>query len=332
MSSDYGWIYTDSGKEMRVLGYAINAFKENDGRLFGVEQNSFTKEIESKILRDENNFTVFSHFIDSNGDEVKADPPDFCFNSSKIALELFYASDITLDNGYNIEAKSFKDRMDKLAKAYGLGVTGCKVENKGYENFVNLSRYRENLMETIKNHFIYKKVLNARLEHWNNGKDLEFSYKGFLIVDLGHLYIDSNILLDCKDKRVPHMGEKINHLRRISSYQSIYMPWRDTNIMEYFYKYACDFVIWWQPRRYNEIMFDRPEIGEIAVIDTRDKSKLDSSLEYKEFIRSCGYYDYSLIEYEYDNMVVICDRGVFDNKDSKVGKLNDCDYLDTSWF
>lgn len=297
MSSDYGWIYADSGKETRVLGYAINAFKENDGRLFGVEQNSFTKEIESKI-------------IEQNFSKLKNDPPDFYFKDSKIGLEMFYAIDIN-SNGYNPEVKCFKDRMNRV-----------KIEYKEYESLASLSRYRKNLINTIKKHFIYKNVLNTRLEHWNNGKDLEFSYKGFLVVDLGHLYVDSNTLLDCKDKCIPHMGEKINHLRRISGYQSIYMPWRDTNIMEYFYKYDCDFVIWWQPRRYDEVKIHKHNINEIAVIDTRDKSKLDSSLEYKRFIRCCDCCNYNLIKYDYDNMVVICDRGVFDNNDSEGSKLN----------
>lgn len=89
MSSDYGWLYTDSGKEARAFGYAINAFKENNGRLFGVEQNSFTKEIESQI-------------IEQNFSKLKKDPPDFYFNSSKIGLEMFYISDA------NFEAKWFK--------------------------------------------------------------------------------------------------------------------------------------------------------------------------------------------------------------------------------
>ena len=310
MYADYGWLYNDSEKEIRAIGYAMKAFKEKDCRLFGVEQNSFSKEMEHKIVREACSAIDFNNFIDSDGNEVKIDPPDFYFNNSKIALELFYASDITLDNGYNPEVISFKNRMSRI-----------KTEYKEYEKFASISRYRKNLMRTIKNHFGDKDECEPSLKHWSNRKNFEFSYKGFLIVDLGHLYVDSDTLMDCECKCIPHLGKKVNHLNRISSYQSIYMPWRDANIMEYFYKYDCDFVIWWQPRRYDEIMFDKPKIGEIAVIDTRDKSKLDSSLKYREFIRLCDFYDYSLITYDesdYDNMVVVCSRGVFDNKDSEV--------------
>lgn len=308
MSSDYGWLYTDSGKEARAFRYAINAFKENNGRLFGVEQNSFTKEIEDKIIREQNSVMDFNHSIDSDGNEVKADPPDFYFKNSKIALELFYASDLNSRN--NPEVKCFKDRINRI-----------KIEYKEYENLAGISRYRENLIKIIKRHFRDKAECEPSLQHWNNGKDLEFSYKGFLIIDLGHLYVDRNTLIDCDCKCIPHMGNKINHLDRISSYQSIYMPWRDASAMEYFYKYDCDFVIWWQPRRYDEVMFHKPSINEIAVIDTRDKSMLGNSLEYQEFIRDCSYNEYRLIKYsksDYANMVVICDRGVFDNKDSLV--------------
>lgn len=315
MSSDYGWLYNDRGKEIRAFWYAINAFKENDGRLFGVEQNSFTKEIEDKIIREQNSVMDFNHSIDSDGNEVKADPPDFYFKNSKIALELFYSSDLNSRN--NPEVRCFKDRMNRI-----------KIEYKDYENLASMPIYRKSLMGTIEKHFGGKAECEPSLERWNNGKDLEFSYKGFLVVDLGHLYVDRDTLLDCKDKCIPHMnlsnGEiKVNHLRRISSYQSIYMPWKDASIMEYFYKYDCDFVIWWQPRRYGEVRFNKPSINEIAVIDTRDKSMLGNSLEYQEFIRDsvkdCGYYEYRLIKYnesDYDNMVVACDRGVFDNKDS----------------
>lgn len=316
MSSDYGWLYTDSGKEARAFRYAINAFKENNGRLFGVEQNSFTKEIESQI-------------IEQNFSKLKKDPPDFYFNSSKIGLEMFYISDA------NFEAKWFKNRLNELDRLYKFGITCQKVEFKGYEDIVRLPIYKANLERVIKKHFRDNGVAEPSLQHWNNGKDLEFSYKGFLIIDLGHLYVDRNTLIDCDCKCIPHMGNKINHLDRISSYQSIYMPWRDASAMEYFYKYDCDFVIWWQPRRYDEVMFHKPSINEIAVIDTRDKSKLGNSLDYQEFIRDCSYNEYRLIKYsksDYANMVVICDRGVFDNKDSKVAKLDADDYNNITLF
>lgn len=229
--------------------------------------------------------------------------------------------------------------MNELDRLYKFGITCQKVEFKGYEDIVRLSIYKSNLERVIKKHFRDNGAAEPSLQHWNNGKEFEFSYKGFLIIDLGHLYVDRDTLLDCDCKCIPHMGNRINHLDRISSYQSIYMPWRDASAMEYFYKYDCDFVIWWQPRRYDEVRFHKPSINEIAVIDTRDKSVLGNSLDYQEFIRDsikdCGYYEYILIKYnesDYDNMVVVCDRGVFDNKDSKVARLDADDYINITLF
>lgn len=304
---DYGYLGYSSGKEASVLKYVIEALGKcrcKDGYI----KNDFDRTVIDGIIK--------SSYLDLS--EEKSDPPDFFFNNSNLAVDIFIVSDLTLKKGgKNIEFEQFKERINSINNSCGNNkVYFRKFEIKGFHDVASFSRYRDNLNSTINSHFKHNKEKYLNLKHWNKAGSTK--YKGFIVIDLGHLYVDS--------RYISNYSGKGSHLARLTNRRSVYYPWMDAKVMENFYKSDCDFVVWWCPRRYGVLNFYDLTFNEVNIVDCRSKHK--ECLDYEEFMSSENLYYNGLIRYsecDCNNIGLLWDGGLITEFIREGSRINDCD-------
>lgn len=304
---DFGYLGYNSGEEVNVLGHVIKALNKCKC-IDGYIKNDLDRAVIDGITT--------SSYLDLS--KEKLDPPDFFFNNSNLAVDIFIVSDLTLKNGgKNIEFEQFKDRKSSISKHCG-DTWGHfrKVEFKGFDDVASFERYMLNLNSTIENHFEHNGEKCIDLKHWNKADSTK--YKGFIVIDLGHLYIDSRL--------ISKYSGKGSHLARLTNRKSVYYPWMDAKVMENFYKSACDFVVWWCPRRYDVLSYYDFSFNEANIVDCRDKHK--ECIDYEEFISSENLYYNGLIRYsecDYNNMGLLWGGGLITEFIREGSRINDCD-------
>lgn len=313
---DFGYLGYKSGKEASVLGYVIEALNRCKCRDWYIK-NNFYKTVVDGITT--------SSYLDLS--KEKSDPPDFFFNNSNLAVDIFIASDLTLKKGgKNIEFEQFEERINSINNSCGNDkVYFRKFKLKGFHDVASFERYIWNLNNTINKHFKLSGGKNPNLKHWNKADSTK--YKGFIVIDLGHLYVDSRLISEYSGKG--------SHLTRITNRRGVYYPWMDERVMENFYKSDCDFVVWWCPRRYGVLSLYYFSFNEVNIVDCRDKHK--KCLDYKDFISSENLYYDGLISYsecDYNKMGLLWDGGLITEFIREGSRINDCDRYEIleEWF
>lgn len=264
-----------SDSEVNQLHHLHSIYQMTEPLLFN--GNSFEK----KICKCINKFNELT-----NNSGHNALPPDFYSDELNIMFDIYRVNDSEIKKSYNptaiAERKMEQEVRDSwIAEVCPQAVDNliCIDENWGSDKIHKMQYYIKNIKRVANDHLSSSVHPNKIKDIWMH-EHPNITRKGLVVYDETENYFQGEAIYNPLVNQWQYLIDATKPVR-------LYQPWMDGNILNQIYDSDCDFLIWFMPYKWCELLSEfKIDFPQIIIMDTRFPRTDFIEYDYSKFTRT----------------------------------------------